>query len=220
MPRLAFVTFLIAVLFHSGPACEAEAGARRSRPVRTGQTMCYDNLGVSGTVIPCAGTAQDGELLRGEPRAYEDNGDGTIRDKRTALMWEKLSNDGSIHEKGNTYTWAQAFGKIDDLNSQPCFAGFCDWRLPNVFELETLRDMGTHYPAVAAPFNTNCGAHSVGNSGCTVMTCSCTYPNYYWTSTTVSAHPEQAWFVDFNDGIDFAGSKTGEAFVRAVRGGS
>jgi len=60
-------------------------------------------------VIDCAGKGQDGELRRGEPRAYQDNGDGTIRDKRTALTWEKLSDDDSIHDQDNQYTC------VDDL---------------------------------------------------------------------------------------------------------
>lgn len=36
-----------------------------------------------------------------------------------------------------TYKWANAFAKIDDLNTA-AFAGFPDWRLPNESELETL----------------------------------------------------------------------------------
>ena len=129
---IAIVAALLALIVH---ARDADAGARRSRPLRTGQAGCWN---VAGATIACAGTGQDGDLRRGEPRAYQDDGDGTIRDKRTALTWEKLSDDGSIHDKDNTYTWEQAFEKIEDLNTVPCLAGFCDWRLPNRFELETL----------------------------------------------------------------------------------
>ena len=76
-----------------------------------------DVLEHCGTVIACAGTGQDGDLQRGEPRNQMDLGDGTIRDKRTALTWEKLSDDGTIHDKDNLYTWDEAFQKIDDLNT-------------------------------------------------------------------------------------------------------
>jgi hypothetical protein len=193
-------------------AHDAQAGARRSRPLKTGQTTCWN---ASGTVIACAGTDQDGDLRRGESRSYQDNADGTIRDKRTALTWEKLSNDGSIHDKDTTYTWASAFAKIDDLNTA-AFAGFSDWRLPNESELETLLDRGTAVPSIGTIFNTSCP------SGCTVLTCSCTLggESIYWSSTSYVLGPAQAWVVNFFDGTAYVAPKTNTYQVRAVRGGS
>ncbi len=57
----------------------------------TGQTTCWDS---SRNVIPCAGTGQDGELRKGAPLAYVDNGNGTVTDLNTGLVWEKLSERG------------------------------------------------------------------------------------------------------------------------------
>ena len=48
-----------------------------------------------GTVIPCAGTGQDGDIQAGATLSYTDNGDGTITDNNTGLMWEKKSDDGT-----------------------------------------------------------------------------------------------------------------------------
>src|SRR4030095_1336400 len=62
----------------------------------TGQTTCWDS---SGVVIPCAGTGHDGDIQAGATLAYTDNGDGTITDNNTGVMWEKLSDDGSIHDQ-------------------------------------------------------------------------------------------------------------------------
>ena len=45
------------------------------------------------------GTAQ---YLAGDCR-FHDNGDGTITDAETGLMWEKKSSDGSVHDEGNCY---------------------------------------------------------------------------------------------------------------------
>lgn len=70
--------------------------APRGQPLATGQTSCWDAFGAT---IPCAGSGQDGELQKGLARAYTDNGDGTITDMRTGFAWEKLSDDGSIHDK-------------------------------------------------------------------------------------------------------------------------
>lgn len=207
---LPIVSLTLAWLLVPDP--HADAGARRSRPVRTGQTTCWDS---GGNEMPCAGTGQDGELRRGEPRGYLNPGDGTLRDKRTALMWEKLSNDGTIHDKDNTYTWAEAFAKIDDLNVA-AFAGFTDWRLPNESELETILNRGTYFPAVSAEFNTACP------SGCTVLTCSCTVSadEITWSSTTYLKSPSSAWLVNFYDGTAYVDPKSTPHHVRAVRGGS
>jgi len=91
------------------------------------------------TFIPCAGTGHDGDTRAGVPLAYVDNGDGTITDADTGLMWEKQSNgDGSIHDVNNTYTWDAVFSvHVGTLNSTG-FAGHTDWRVPNVKELTSI----------------------------------------------------------------------------------
>ena len=59
---------------------------------QTGQVLCYDS---SGSVIPCAGTGQDGALQKGvelpTPR-FSDKSDGTIKDNLTGLIWLKNAN--------------------------------------------------------------------------------------------------------------------------------
>jgi hypothetical protein len=146
--------------------------------------------------------------------AYTDNGDGTITDMETGLMWEKLSDDGSIHDKDAAYTWLDAFStKVAMLNATS-FAGFTDWRVPNVNELQSLVDYGVAYPAVNAAFNTNCAAT------CTVLTCSCTQLNSYWSSSTYEDVPSLAWVVYFHDGYAVGYLKGNDGYVRAVRGGS
>jgi Protein of unknown function (DUF1566) len=188
--------------------CQAAAQGQR---LTTGHTLCYD---VSGTVIGCAGTGQDGELQKGLVRSYTDNGNGTITDNRTGLVWEKLSDDGSIHDKDATYTYTTAVTtKVATLNSGS-FAGFTDWRVPNLEELESLRNLGTANPAVFSAFNTNCVA------ACTVLTCSCTRSNAYWSSSAYLNAPSNAWDVTFFDGFVNVNGKPNTKSVRAVRGGS
>ena len=59
---------------------------------KTGQTTCSDESGVSR---PCTGTGEDGEHQKGvawpNPR-FTDNGDGTVTDNLTGLIWLKDAN--------------------------------------------------------------------------------------------------------------------------------
>jgi hypothetical protein len=182
---------------------------------KTGQTSCYD---VAGAPVACGGTGQDGEFRKGAARSFTDNGNGTVSDNLTGLMWEKNddSNTGGsagIHDKDNTYLWANAFGKISDLNGA-AFAGHSDWRLPNRAELESLVSLEAVSPATYSEFHSGCAA------GCTVLNCSCTRSDFYWTSSTYKKDPTGAWIVYFVDGyVDFNFKPTAYA-VRAVRGGS
>jgi len=181
----------------------------------TGQTTCWNS---SGNVISCAGTGQDGELRRGAPLAYADNGNGTVTDLNTGLVWEKLSDDGTVHDKDNTYTWANAFtGHVAALNAAR-FAGYTDWRLPNVRELQSIVNYQSSNPMVSSAFKTNCAP------GCPATGCSCTASGTYWSSTSSVSSPSRAWFVNFRygnvDAFSSSGSKSVAAFVRAVRGGS
>lgn len=183
----------------------------------TGQTTSY-------------GSGSDGAVQAGAALAYTDNGDGTITDNNTGLMWEKKSDDGSIHDWDNTYTWGMTTPPytmngtmvttfLDTLNDvsgggASCFAGHCDWRIPNRNELQSIVNSETFTPAVSAAFNTACAP------ACTVLTCSCTVPSNYWSSTTLTPIPDWAWFVYFDYGHDGGDGKNHLFFVRAVRGGS
>jgi hypothetical protein len=182
----------------------------------TGQIQCDQG---SGTLGACPGSppGQDAAVRAGAPLSYVDNGDGTITDKVTGLMWEKLLDDGSIHDWDNAYSWSDAFGKIAVLNMQPCFTGHCDWRLPNRRELESLIDMDRVKPASNPVFDSAC------EPGCDVTSCSCTQLTYYWSSTTYQdpGNTDNAWAVNFSLGDVNANLKIpdNQYGVRAVRGG-
>jgi hypothetical protein len=180
------------------------------RLAKGAQTTCYND---AGTSVACAGTGQDGELRAGLARFDVDNGDGTITDHLTGLMWEKLSDDGSIHDKDTGYlNHAGAFVKIDALNSA-AFAGHNDWRLPNRRELDSIIDLGRYNPAVPPVFHQGCVA------SCTVLTCSCTRNHIYWSSSTSHTTNTNVWVVNSIDGDIYEyGRAAGDSLhVRAVR---
>lgn len=187
-------------------ACEAVPDAL---PLKTGLQICY---APSGAETPCDSTEQDGETQLGVARTFVDNNDGTITDTATGLMWEKLSNDGTIHDKDTSYSWGNAFAtKIATLNTEG-FAGHTDWRLPNVFELQTLVNYGVDTPATYTDFKSACPA------SCTVTTCSCTAADWYWTSTTYVANSPYKWAINFISGeVNQLGQSGSPSHVRAVR---
>jgi hypothetical protein len=196
-----------------GPGCRYDtSGCVEGKFPASGQTTCYNT---SGSVIACAGTGQDGEKQAGATLAYQDNGDGTVTDLNTGLMWEKHSDNGDIHDRDNLFTAATAPGHITSLNSGS-FAGYTDWRMPNARELLSLVHYGVANPAIdSTAFHNNCFG------GCTVLNCSCTAFFAHWTSTTVTNLTNAAFTVNFTDGTVgvFTKNASFTAAVRGVRGG-
>lgn len=203
--------------------CEGDLAACETLPrtglSKTGQTTSF-------------GAGTDGDLQLGIAQTFIDNGDGTITDTSTGLMWEKKSDDGSIHDKDDVYTWSGAsYGTTNELdgtvtsflaalNAGAGFAGYTDWRLPNRKEMESLVNLEASLPATFPAFDVSCGTWSTGNEGCTVTTCSCTWPGLYWQSSTYIGAPGLAWIFDFGSGYIHADDKNVAYRVRAVRGGS
>jgi streptogramin lyase/photosystem II stability/assembly factor-like uncharacterized protein len=170
---------------------------------QTGQTTCYDS---SGNVIACTGTGQDGDIQAGvawpNPR-FTDNGDQTITDNLTGLIWQK---DGSTPTMGTctggAMTWQGALDYVACLNANN-YLGHNDWRLPNRIELESLVDDGQPNQA------TWLSAQGFAN----------TQP-YYWSSTTLAGNPYFAWMAYFDGyGYDSFDYKTQSYDVWLVRGG-
>jgi len=187
---------------------------RQSYPA-TGQIVSYPADLFFESAQP---VEDDGAVQAGSPLDFLDNGDGTITDLNTGLMWEKKSNDGSIHDLDRTYFWSKALAVtvwdwLDLVNTEggTGFAGHSDWRLPNRRELDSLVDFSRIDPAAAPVFQAVC------TEGCTVTACSCTATADYWSSTTAAVNPALAWAVEFSRGrADDRGKNTARA-VRAVR---
>lgn len=116
----------------------------------TGQTQCYDTAG-SATSCPAAGQSahgQDAQYAGNQP-SYTDNGDGTITDNVTGLMWQQdpdRNGDGNI-DATDKLSFAAAVAGASAYR----LAGYGDWRLPNIKELYSLIDFsgatGTASPA-------------------------------------------------------------------------
>ena len=144
---------------------------------------------------------------------YLDNGDGTFADRLTSLVWEKKADDSSVHDVDNTYSWSTGSLVKEDgtvfttfLNTlnDGGFGGSNGWRLPSIYELNTL----------VAPGFPNCSAPP-----CTAVP-GATISNIYWSSSTDQSNPVDAWWVNFDDGYVSSYNKASYLWVRAVRSGS
>lgn len=195
--------------------CEATA-AGQAFPA-TGQTTCWDSNGIE---IPCDGTGHDGDIQAGADLSYTDTG-LTIIDNNTKLEWMKQDdNNGDCGsypgylDKDCGFSWDEAFAFVAELNTQPCFADHCDWRVPNQKELQSIVNYENLNPAVSAEFDTECVV------GCVVEVCSCTaVVNGYWSSTSFVESRILAWGILYDWGFEFVGNKSFGLHVRAVRGG-
>ncbi|MBT3923537.1 MAG: DUF1566 domain-containing protein [Nitrospina sp.] len=73
-------------------------------------------------------------LVEEELPNYVDNGDGTVSDTRSNLMWKK---DDSYAEFKYGITWFEAHDYCEMLNDKK-FAGYDDWRLAGIEESKSL----------------------------------------------------------------------------------
>ena len=104
--------------------------------VGTNQSLFFDTTGV--ITEQKAGDAFYGQNANypGTTPSYTDNGDGTITDNVTGLMWSKtidLNGDGTINVD-DKLTYEEALAKAQDLN----LGEHSDWRLPTIKELYSL----------------------------------------------------------------------------------
>jgi hypothetical protein len=125
------------------------------------------------------------------PNSLVDNGDGTVTDTVSGLMWQQ--------DESRTMSWEEALDYCETLE----LAGYDDWRLPNRNELQSIVDDETYNPSIDTLFFPG------------AMTFS------YWSSTTLNPAiiPGQAWSVSFIYGTLEYSSKDSHVLVRAVRGG-
>ncbi len=210
-------------------ATDALAVLKKAVGQDVGTLLCPVQLLSSGQTLSY-GPGSDGDVRAGVPLAYSNNGDGTITDLNTGLMWEEKNWDRqSIHDVSqNSYTWGMITSPftmngtmvtdfLDVLNTPPCFAGYCDWRIPNVRELRSIASYENAFPAVDSAFNTNCVF------GCTLATCSCTLASPYWSSSNYAGFApfnDNAWSVDHGTGGGAVSNKGAIRPIRAVRGSS
>jgi hypothetical protein len=161
-----------------------------------------------------------------EAGRFVDNGDGTITDTQTGLMWETKNAADSVQDLSNPsdadniYTWtditdgdhsnpdgtgftlflAQLNGAVAETANSEQLGGYSDWRMPTSWELQTIQDCSFGPPCIDPIF------------GPTAL-------SRYWSSSSRATFPgpDFAWGVDFNSIGVGLNSKNSNLPVRAVR---
>ena len=167
------------------------------------ETESITQLPQTGQEISYA-VGDDGDVQAGvrwpEPR-FTDNGDGTVTDMLTGLMW--LKDGGCLSKK----SWSDALNAVSDFNTAPLqygcagYAGaYTDWRVPDIREIESLINYGV--ADTSAWLNSN-GFINIKSGS-------------YWSSTT-QQNGKQAWIIKMMNGTETLVSKGKSNYIVAVR---
>jgi hypothetical protein len=127
-------------------------------------------------------------LLGTNPSSFTDNGNGTIRDNNTRLIWQKCA-DGIWRPTQNDcleldagFTWEEAMNYCASLNNLPA-SNPRIWRLPNRQELLSIVDYTKGVPSIDTLYFPNTATNFEG----------------YWTSSFFSVDESEVWRVQFGN---------------------
>ncbi len=166
--------------------------------VDTAQGTCYNNSELID--CPAAGAdfyGQDTQYTGNAP-SYTDNGNGTINDNITGLVWTQDLSSASM-------PWSDASGYCESLE----VGDITDWRLPNVKELWSIRDFSTGWPWVDTDYFYLVGDGSQGAQ-------QHSWSSNYYLVNTEEAVKDVAFIV--NDWTGHIKALDGNRFVRCVSG--
>lgn len=165
-------------------------------PLKTNQTNCRSFLSLNGNSLDCAGTGQDGELQKGAERTFTDNGDETVSDFSTGLVWQKCvlgqNSDDNCSGSASLSSWADAENFCSNFT-----LGGKTWRLPTRADLATLADYSIDNPVINSTFFPNLQTGTL------------------WSSTSDVAN---IWGLDTGWGNFRSYAKTSSQMVKCVSG--
>ena len=155
-------------------------------------------------ILAGAQTCQTNRILATTPtNRFTINNDGTVSDTKTGLTWKKCSEGQSGVDcrtgTATTYTWQGALQQAQSVNNNGGFAGYKNWRLPSIKELNSIVEEQCIEPSI----NLAVFPESQGR--------------WYWSSSPYANNSSYALGVDFDGGLSNDYYKYGDYFVRLVR---
>jgi hypothetical protein len=122
------------------------------------------------------------------PNHFTDNGNETITDHLTNLVWQKIPNTNAV-------SWENALLYANNL----ILENDSDWRMPNIKELQSLNDEGFVSPSVNTNIFSNIGVKK------------------YWSSTSQQNQSANAWYWNTQFGITTYDPKINSNYIICVR---
>ncbi|QEP42386.1 DUF1566 domain-containing protein [Ectothiorhodospiraceae bacterium BW-2] len=157
---------------------------------------------------------------------YRDNGDGTVTDVKTKLMWQRCSvgqtwSGSGCSGKAKKFKWEKAKALTDR------FAGHNDWRTPTIQELNSLvycsNGQPGYYPFVGVKDEQDgCDGESGKDYQRQTIHPQAfpdTLATHFWSSSPSANDSYNSWIVVFNYGYAGVGSRDFANSVRLVRAG-
>lgn len=137
---------------------------------------------------------------------FVEHGNGTVTHKPSGLTWkscpEGISGPKCGEGKAISVDWQGALSALASMNAVG-FAGFSDWRLPNIKELQSIVEISCSAPSINEAIFPSTPA------------------DWFWSSTSLAVAPTDAWGINFGSGYSFPKTKQAPyGHVRLVRGGS
>ena len=175
------------------------AGAPGNGDCTTGADICPTGLVCERYPPPACADPQwvawpmpnvSGDVAAGAPNpmSFTDNGNGTVTDNVTRLMWQQAAPPAA-------HAWAAALSYCADLS----LAGHSDWRLPSLVELISIADLGQSNPAIDVTYFPATASAD------------------FWSSSVWGASPTTASGVNFATGGTRQPPLTAAHNVRSVR---
>jgi hypothetical protein len=204
--NIADASYLLNWLFLGGPDPAPIEAAAAGLP-DSGQDRCYNDAGLE---TPCDNGDFPGQDAShrggcGGDGRFVENGDGTVTDTCTGLMWQAAQSFGVSAGWQDALLYANeliltADGTWTIFGAEAEAHGGVkhdDWRLPDARELESLIDFGRADPATPPSFRIEPAGH--------------------WSSTSFAGDASAAWCINFYDGELRSIAKVAKLQVLAVR---